>query len=186
MQPQPPSQPPLSMPPAMPQGPPPYSYPYPVYYPPPRRDEGARILVIVIVVIVVVVLVTVILSAVMYVMVSGLLTGPGTGPRAMGVSIAPSADGTNWSVTIANTPSGELPQSTYLLLRNTQGVIQLARTAFSALVWNAHHAVYIDANPTSPQIAPGDGLTISRITYLSGSTMEISDDAGVLIARSLQ
>ncbi len=189
MQPQPPQQPAQAPPPAGPPPPSPYPYPYPGYYPPPPpRSDSSKIIVIVVIVVIVIVLITIIGAAVLYVMVSGLLTGPGTGPRAMGVSIAASADGSNWTVTIQTTPAGELPASTYLLIRNPQGVISLARTAFSGLTlanWNIYHALFQDANPSSTTLAPGDGLVISRVTYPPGSTLEISDDSGVLTSRTL-
>ena len=164
-----------------------YPAPYPPYYVPPRRDDSSKVLIIVLVVIVVVVAATVGLAAVFYFMVSGLLTdGGGPGPRAMGVSVQATPDGTNWSVVIQTGPSGELPASTYLLIRNPQGVIVLSRTSFSGLTWPTNHAVYADASPTVTEIRPGDSLLISRTTYPSGSQIEISDDAGVLTSRTLQ
>ncbi len=183
-------QPPQTPPPAPPQPwvpgqIPSYPAPYPPYYPPPRRDDTSKILIIVFVVITVVVAATVVPAALLYVMVSGLIDGDGPGPRAMGVSIQTTPDGTNWSVVIQTVPSGELPASTYLLIRNSQGVIVLARASFSGLSWAANHAVYLDANPTVTEIRAGDSLLLSRTTYPGGSQMEVSDDAGVLTSRTL-
>lgn len=80
---QPPTPPPSGPPPtgpAPPYGPYPSYPPYPYYAPPPQRDN--LVLIIVIVVIVVVVL-SIVSAAILYVMVSGLLTGPGGGPRIL-------------------------------------------------------------------------------------------------------
>ncbi|OGS51024.1 MAG: hypothetical protein A3K65_05920 [Euryarchaeota archaeon RBG_16_68_12] len=148
-----------------------------------RKDENA---VSPVIATILMVAITVVLAAVLYVMVSGLLTGPGTGPRAMGVSIRATPDGTNWSVEIQTTPSGELPATTYVLIRNSQGVITLSRTAFSVLTWSAHKAIYQDATTTAAELRPGDSLLISKTQYPAGSQIEISDDAGVLTSRQLQ
>src|SRR5207245_4231221 len=40
-------------------------------------------------------------------MVSGLITGPGGTPQAMGVSVQPSSDGSNWIVLVLSTRSEE-------------------------------------------------------------------------------
>ncbi len=157
-----------------------------------RKDENA---VSPVIATILMVAITVVLAAVLYVMVSGLLTGPGTGPRAMGVNIATTGDGKNWTVTIQTTPSGENPDTTFVLIRNDQGVITLARTSWSTLSaanWNTYHVLFQDANPgaNSVALAPGDGLIIAKASqpaplYPAGSTLEISDGAGVLTSRAL-
>src|SRR6266581_3010463 len=57
-----------------------------------RKDEEA---VSPVIATILMVAITVVLAAVLYVMVSGLITGPGSTPTAMGVSTQPSSDGTN-------------------------------------------------------------------------------------------
>lgn len=80
---QPQTPPPTAPPPAGPPPPygpyPPYP-PYPYYAPPPQRDNLALIVVIVVVAIVAL---SVVFAVILYVMVSGLLTGPGGGPRIL-------------------------------------------------------------------------------------------------------
>jgi flagellin-like protein len=147
-----------------------------------RKDENA---VSPVIATILMVAITVVLAAVLYVMVSGLIGGPGTTPVAMGVNIRQT--GANWSVEIATAPSGKVPTLTYLLIKDQNGVIKLAKTAFSALTlanWNTNKAQFQDANPSVTDIRAGDSLLIDRVTYPSG-TIEISDDASTLTARSL-
>src|SRR5437870_12101943 len=54
-----------------------------------RKDEAA---VSPVIATILMVAITVVLAAVLYVMVSGLITGPGGTPQAMGVSVQPSSD----------------------------------------------------------------------------------------------
>src|SRR5437879_13691778 len=58
-----------------------------------RKDEAA---VSPVIATILMVAITVVLAAVLYVMVSGLITGPGGTPQAMGVGVQPSSDGSNW------------------------------------------------------------------------------------------
>ncbi len=148
-----------------------------------RKDENA---VSPVIATILMVAITVVLAAVLYVMVSGLLTGPGTGPRAMAVNIRLTADGSNWSVEITQIPSGEQPSTTYLLVRSNQGVIILAKTGFSTLTWNVNKAIYQDANGQKTEVASGDSLLLWKTRFPSGSVIEISDDAGTLTSRTLQ
>ncbi len=187
MQPQPQIQQSAQVPPPAGQQPPP-PYPYPPYYVPPPRSDSSKIVMIIVVVVVVVVIISAVVAAVLYVMVSGLMTGPGTGPHVMGLSVSQTADGSNWSAVVTTTTANELPATTYVLIRNNQGVIVLQRTSFSSLTqqtWSTHHVLYLDANPSSPSIAASDSLIISRTTYPSGSLLEVSDDLGTLTSRTL-
>src|SRR5437870_10682613 len=63
-----------------------------------------------------------VLAAVLYVMVSGLITGPGGTPQAMGVSVQPSSDGSNWIVLVLSTPTGKLYTSTTLAIFHGEGI----------------------------------------------------------------
>src|SRR5437879_13790357 len=70
-----------------------------------RKDEAA---VSPVIATILMVAITVVLAAVLYVMVSGLITGPGGTPQAMGVGVQPSSDGSNWIVLVLSTPTGKL------------------------------------------------------------------------------
>src|SRR5438445_8758997 len=78
-----------------------------------RKDEAA---VSPVIATILMVAITVVLAAVLYVMVSGLITGPGGTPQAMGVGVQPSSDGSNWIVTVLSTPTGKLYTSTTLAI----------------------------------------------------------------------
>src|SRR5438445_1061474 len=73
-----------------------------------RKDEAA---VSPVIATILMVAITVVLAAVLYVMVSGLITGPGGTPQAMGVSVQPSSDGSNWIVLVLNRPTTRLNSS---------------------------------------------------------------------------
>ena len=177
-------QPPPQPPPQVPTGPyAPYPYPPPYYAPPPRSDSG-KIILIVIVVVIVLVAIPIVLAAVLYFMVSGLVGGPGPGPQTMGISV--SRAGTNWSAVIIGTSGTFLPESTFLVLRNSPGGPTLGATAFSSLDWPRDRALYEDSDPTIFEIRAGDSLSIDAGTYPAGTTMEIRTSESILTALTLQ
>jgi flagellin-like protein len=146
-----------------------------------RKDERA---VSPVIATILMVAITVVLAAVLYVMVSGLIAGPGGGPRAMGINAV--SAGTNWSVEFIDVPTGLVPATTYLLVRDSSGGLQLARTTFASLDWTGEQVVFQDANPGESEIKAGDSLLMSKSQYPSGSRIEISDDLGSLASRTLQ
>src|SRR5947209_15924716 len=95
-----------------------------------RKNEAADSPVIATILMVAI---TVVLAAVLYVMVSGLITGPGGTPQAMGVGVQPSSDGSNWIVTVLSTPTGKLYSSTTLAIFHGDGSANLTATAFASL-----------------------------------------------------
>ncbi len=110
-------------------------------------------------------------------------------PRAMGLSVAKSADGTNWTLTVSSTTSDGTPSSTYLTATDGRGRTLLPLTAFSSLTtanWSANHAVYADANPGNPRVASGDALYLRWISYPPGSFVTILDNAGSLVSIFLE
>ncbi|HKZ90090.1 MAG TPA: archaellin/type IV pilin N-terminal domain-containing protein [Thermoplasmata archaeon] len=146
-----------------------------------RKDEQA---VSPVIATILMVAITVVLAAVLYVMVSGLLVGPGGGPRSMGISISRSADGTNWTLVIASSPTGLTTSGTSLTILNAGGAIALASEAFSSLAYASDRAVYIgDADTT---VEASERLLVSTSTYPTGFRAEISDGAGLLFSGTLQ
>ena len=149
-----------------------------------RKDESA---VSPVIATILMVAITVVLAAVLYVMVSGLLTGPGNAPQAMSVDIR--RTGANWSINVVSIPAGKTPTTTYLLVKDNNGVIRLARIAFSSLTlanWNANRAFYQDANPPNTNdIAAGDSLLLDSTRYPNNYVIEILDGSGTLTARAL-
>src|SRR5512136_2067379 len=77
--------------------------------------------------------ITVVLAAVLYVMVSGLITSPGSTPKAMGVSISQASNG-NWTALFSNVPTGLTPANTFLTMITAGGspsnVTSLALSTF--------------------------------------------------------
>src|SRR3989475_10939256 len=61
-----------------------------------------------------------------------LITGPGGTPQAMGVSVQPSSDGSNWIVTVLSTPTGKLYASTTLAIFHGDGTSNMSATAFAS------------------------------------------------------
>src|SRR6267143_3276140 len=95
-----------------------------------RKDEAA---VSPVIATILMVAITAVLAAVLYVMVSGLLTPTGTGPKTLGVVPGRSTDGTNWTLTFANVPTGLTTAGTKLTIISGSGSTTLGSKAFSAL-----------------------------------------------------
>src|SRR5439155_22166806 len=70
-----------------------------------RKDEAA---VSPVIATILMVAITLVLAAVLYVQVSGLITGPGGTPQAMGGGVQPSSDGSNWIVSGIATPRAQV------------------------------------------------------------------------------
>jgi len=128
--------------------------------------------------------ITVVLAAVLYVMVSGLLTGPGAGPRSMGVNIQKSSDGTNWVLTISRTPSGLTVTSTFLQVNKPDGTANMTKTEFALLTMATKGAVYNAGSP--PAVSNGDTILLKYSWYPSGQSVVISDSGGILFSSNLQ
>src|SRR3989441_6137724 len=77
--------------------------------------------------------ITDLLDEVLYVMVSGLITGPGGTPQAMGVGVQPSSDGSNWIVTVLSTPTGKLDATTTLPIFHEYVSANLTSRSFASL-----------------------------------------------------
>ena len=143
-----------------------------------RKDETA---VSPVIATILMVAITVVLAAVLYVMVSGLITGPGSTPRAMGVTIQRSSDQTNWTLLITSVPSGgTATTATYLTVRGAGGQIVLSAKAFSALTWAADRATYQgDADAT---VEAAESLLLSTTTYPQNNRVEITDGTQILFS----
>ena len=148
-----------------------------------RKDEAA---VSPVIATILMVAITVVLAAVLYVMVSGLLTPTGTGPKTIGVVPGRSTDGTNWTLTFANVPTGLTTAGTKLTIISGSGSTTLGSKAFSALTWATDKVVYIQASAGSA-VGVGDRLLISTTTYgPSGYSYQLSDGTSILAQGSLQ
>ncbi len=127
--------------------------------------------------------ITVVLAAVLYVMVAGLVTGPGTTPRAIGVAIGKTGDGLSWQLTLSDVPSGKAPSSVFLTVFYANGTVAMSRTALSGLSGSASF-VQIDSSATN--IQAGDKILLTVSTYPAGSSFQLSDVDGILAQGALQ
>jgi len=109
-----------------------------------------------------------------------------TGPRVMGVNIAISGDGTNWTLLITSTPAGLTTSAVKLTITTSANLTALGPIAFSALTsgsWSTNHAQFLGSGGTT--IVVGDRLLISTTAYPSGYSVQIADSQGVLYAHAL-
>src|SRR3989442_34121 len=141
-----------------------------------RKDEAA---VSPVIATILMVAITVVLAAVLYVMVSGLITGPGGTPQAMGVGVQPSSDGSNWIVTVLSTPTGKLYSSTTLAIFHGDGSANLTATAFASL-GAANGCSLSKVSTTATAIQVGDRVLCKTTWYVSGSQYQISDGTTLL------
>ncbi len=125
--------------------------------------------------------ITVILAGILYVMISGMFRPIGNGPEVMGVLIQKTADGKNWSLTIASTPTGLTPAEVRLIIISPSGATNLSKT-FSALAWPSDGAVYIGSGSA---IAPTDRLLVDAIRYPIHYDVQISDASTILYSGTL-
>src|SRR6266581_7696880 len=109
-----------------------------------------------------------------------------TGPRVMGVNIAISGDGTNWTLLITSTPTRLTTLAVELTITTSANLTALGPIAFSALTsgsWSTNHAQFLGTGGTTIVVA--DRLLISTTTYPSGYSVQIADSQGVLYAHAL-
>ncbi len=149
-----------------------------------RKDEAA---VSPVIATILMVAITVVLAAVLYVMVSGLLTPTGTGPRAMGVTVSRSGDGTNWVLLFANVPTGLTMSGTTISVIRPDGSTNLTATAFSALSPATNGATYNAVeNPADTTVEVGESILLKITWYATSSRVQISDGTTILANPTLQ
>ncbi|MFQ6013741.1 MAG: archaellin/type IV pilin N-terminal domain-containing protein [Thermoplasmata archaeon] len=145
-----------------------------------RRDRKA---VSPVIATILMVAITVVLAAVLYVMVSGLVSGPGSTPTAIGVTVSQTADGSNWQLVFADVPAGKAPATVSLVVFAANGTVLLTKTALTALSGTSSY-VQIDTSATSLQA--GDKVLLATATYAAGSTYQLVDSNGILASGTLQ
>ena len=148
-----------------------------------RKDEEA---VSPVIATILMVAITVVLAAVLYVMVSGLITGPGGSPQAMGVSVLPSSDGTNWVMTISSAPSGKLYATTTLSIFRIDGSTNLSATTLSSLSATTNGCSLSKASSTATSIQAGDRILCKTGWYVTDSAYQYSDGTSILAAGKLR
>jgi len=128
--------------------------------------------------------ITVVLAAVLYVMVSGLLTGPGGGPRSLGVNVEKSGDGTQWVLTLANVPSGLTTTGTTLAVFKADGSVNLSATFLSAVSTATGGCIQFSGDgDTSVEV--GERILMKSSVYPSGVKVQIADGVGILFSSTI-
>src|SRR2546422_2923295 len=147
-----------------------------------RKDEAA---VSPVIATILMVAITVVLAAVLYVMVSGLITGPGGTPQAMGVGVQPSSDGSNWIRSDVHTPALQSRPPLALPIFHGNSSANLTATAFASL-GAANGCSLSKVSTTATAIQVGDRVLCKTTWYVSGSQYQISDGTTLLATGKLQ
>jgi flagellin-like protein len=148
-----------------------------------RKDEDA---VSPVIATILMVAITVVLAAVLYVMVSGLITSPGSTPKAMGVSISQAANG-NWTALFSNVPTGLTSANTFLTVigsgGNSTSLTNQPLSAFVAfpLSGPSFHVTYYAGSTT--QVSAGDRLVFTQ--GWNGYQIQLSSGGTVLYTGTL-
>lgn len=151
--------------------------PGPVAYLPPAHPSGDRIALIIVLVVVVLVVGSIVMSALLYLFVSSTIIPPSQTPKALGIAIGRSADGTNWTLTFTSVPSGLSPATTNLQLVTPGGSLALAASPLASFGGSSVDlaaplgSVYLQYQPLDPQVvSAGDTLLIATMTTTGTST----------------
>ena len=130
--------------------------------------------------------ITVVLAAVLYVMVSGLLSGPGAGPRSLGINKETSGDGSKWELTITTAPSGLTTtgaSATMLTVFKADGSTNLTGTALGSLTYSSHGAIFSGDGDTTVEVT--ERILLLKSWYGTGTKVQISDPAGILYSTTM-
>jgi flagellin-like protein len=148
-----------------------------------RKDERA---VSPVIATILMVAITVVLAAVLYVMVSGLITGPGSTPQAMGISPSRSSDGTNWVLLVTSSPTGKAYTTTTLSIIRADGSQNLTATAWSALATASNGCSLVKATTSATAVQVGDSILCKTSWYSTGTQYRISDGSTLLATGKFQ
>src|SRR5207245_3960479 len=105
------------------------------------------------IVVVVVIVILVALAGVAAVFVGRQISVPITpSPRVMGVAVARSADGTNWTLTMTSVPTGLYPSTAKLAVITSGGATPLDATTLVSLHYAAHKPAYVPRHSDAPVV----------------------------------
>jgi len=127
--------------------------------------------------------ITVVLAAVLYVMVSGLLSGPGSTARAIGVS--KTTTGGNWTLLVTSSPTGLALTTVTLTIKDNNGVVKspmsaIAMSTLTAANWNTYKVLYQKVNAADTDMTVGASILVYITTYPTNYRYEISDSTSIL------
>lgn len=118
----------------------------------------------------------------------GLVTPVGT-PRAIGVAVSRSSDGSNWILTFVSVPTGLSQNSTTLSLYAANGSPVLGATGLYQLEGTGVDQVEyvpIQMGAAYTTCSAGDRILLSTSAYPSGSQYSIANGGSVLASGTLQ
>src|SRR2546422_6321165 len=122
--------------------------PYPPMWPPAPAPRATGNLTAIVVVLVIVILVA--LAGVAAVLVGRQISITPPSPRVMGVVVARSADGTNWTLTITSVPTGLIPSTAKLAILTRVCAIPLAPTPRACLNYPSARPAYVQSQRGAP------------------------------------
>lgn len=152
--------------------------------PAPPSSENLTLIVVVILVVGVVVVLAAVFAAVLYGRQLSAPTGPGPGPRVIGIAEARSSDGTNWILTFTTVPTALSPYNTMLAILTASGATALSASPLAYLNGTAGVS-YVPVQPGG-SVQVGDRLLISTATYPTGYSYRIFDATTTFAIGTLQ
>ncbi len=149
-----------------------------------RKDENA---VSPVIATILMVAITVVLAAVLYVMVSGLISGPGNAPKAIGVSVTKSSNGANWILTFTSVPTGLSNTTTTLTISTTSGTVAVPATNLGSIYTSTYKTsiVYSPASTGSSTLGAGDRILLAVASYPAGDTYQLASSGSILASGTL-
>lgn len=122
--------------------------------------------------------ITVVLAAVLYVMVLGFGTDTGT---QIVISMDKSSTATNWTFTVTGIQgtTSLAAADVYVIVYKADQTVGLTETALTDMTSGEYtnEVRFVDAT-TANYLEAGDKFTLTRITYLAGSVLSLTDGSG--------
>ncbi len=108
-------------------------------------------------------------------------------PRAIGIAVTKSADGSNWVLTFTAVPTGLSNGTTLLTVVNSSGQTVVAWTALGSLYTSPYRMsiAYIPATGTG-DLSAGDRVLLAVAAYPTGDQFQISNSGSILCSAILQ
>lgn len=164
--------------------------------PPPPRHTGAPVGLIVVIIVVAVVAVSIAAYAIASLMATPTLP-PFSGPKAVGVIVTQTPDGTNWTLTFTSVPTGMSPATTYLALMSPSGSTLLPATPLSGMsgmmsMMGSSDRLYMEySGGMMSTVSAGDTVHIGTtfagsMTSTVGCQVQISVTGAILYMGTLQ
>jgi len=104
----------------------------------------------------------------------------------IGLSVAVTGDGTNWTLLVISSPLAVLRSNANLSIISSMGTVLLPPTSLAALDYSRNQVDYIPSTgSTRSTIAVADRLYVSTLMYPSGSRIELASGTTALTVVTL-